>query len=203
MKRSRIQNIIDKMKRPAVGQLLFGQFAAVLAMANMEANLFLFVKDRFDWNVRTASYGFAYVGLCIALTQGYLVRKLIPKMGERWVLMNGFTLFSVGLILVGLSHGVPLLGFGMTLLALGNGLISPSLSGGLSLLTSANEQGEVIGVYHSLGALARIIGPPVGGFIYMHWGMNLPFYFAGTVSLTGMFVIYGVLRQIPNSGKEK
>jgi multidrug resistance protein len=76
---SRLRSIAEKMQRPVVGSLLFAQFAIGLAMANMEASLFLYMQDRFGWGVRQSSYGFAYVGICIAFTQGYLVRKYLPE----------------------------------------------------------------------------------------------------------------------------
>lgn len=199
--KSRIKNILDKIRKPVVGALLFAQFTSALAMANMEASMFLYVKDRFDWDIKMASYGFAYVGICMAFTQGFLVRKLMPRYGERILLVVGFIFFSVGMFTIGLSEWIWLLAIAMTALALGTGLINPSVSGGLSLLTSPTEQGEIIGVNHSLAALARIIGPAIGGYIYMHISIGAPFYLAGGLGAAGLLFIWRVKKRIPNAGK--
>ncbi|MCB0350063.1 MAG: MFS transporter [Bdellovibrionales bacterium] len=199
--KSRIKNILEKIKQPVVGALLFAQFSTALAMANMEASMFLYVKDKFYWDVKTASYGFAYVGVCIAFTQGVLVRKLMPRYGERILLVAGFIFFTLGMFVIGLSDWVWLLAIAMTSLALGNGMINPSVTGGLSLLTPPTEQGEIIGVNHSLAALARIIGPAVGGYIYMHISMSSPFYLAAGLGVAGLLFVWKARNSIPNAGK--
>jgi MFS transporter, DHA1 family, tetracycline resistance protein len=199
--RSRLQNIFDNIFKPVVGALFFAQYMTAMAMASMETTLFLFVNDRFGWDVQKASFGFAYVGLCIALTQGVLVRKILPKIGERKMLIMGFIAFSSSMLMIGVSHVIWLLAIAMTLLAFGNGFISPALAGGLSLLTPKDEQGVVIGVNHSLAALARIIGPIVGGFIYMHVSQGAPFYLAGSLGFAGLLVIWLVRKKIPNAAK--
>lgn len=199
--KSRLKNIHEKLMRPVVGSLLFAQFTSALAMASMEASMFLFVQDRFNWDVQLASYGFAYVGVCIAFTQGFLVRKILPRVGERVMLAFGFIFFSIGMIFIGLSHWIPLLAIAMTILSLGNGFINPSLTGGLSLLTPPHEQGEVIGVNHALAALARIVGPPIGGYVYMNIAHSSPFFLAGGLGVAGFFVIMRVWEKIPNAGR--
>jgi DHA1 family tetracycline resistance protein-like MFS transporter len=199
-RKSRVKNIFEKLQRPVVGSLLFGLFAVSFSMANMEATLFLFVHDRFGWSAQLASYGFAYVGVCIALTQGIIVRKVLPRVGERWMLIWGFLFFSIGMWLTSVSHSITILAIAMTVLALGNGFVTPSLNGALSLLTSPKEQGEVLGVGHSLSALARIFGPPLGGFLYMNLGQPVPFVFAGLLGTIGFFIIWTQRQKIPMAG---
>lgn len=198
---SRLKKIADSFARPVLGSLFFAQFAAVLAMANMEASMFLFVQDRFGWSMQVASFGFAYVGICIAFTQGFLVRKLLPKYGERKMLIVGFVFFSFGFFLIAISEWVWLLGIAMTFLALGNGLLNPALTGSVSLLSSATEQGEVIGVNQSLAALGRIFGPPLGGALYMSLSQTAPFFTAAVLGAIGFILIFRVYNKIPNAGR--
>ena len=51
---------------------------------------------------------------------------------------------------------------GLALLAIGSALVSPCLSALVSLYTPADRQGEVLGVFRSLGALSRAIAPIIG-----------------------------------------
>jgi len=198
---ARLRNIAEKVRRPVVGSLLFAQFSTGLAMANMEASLFLYMQDRFGWDVRMSSYGFAYVGLCIAFTQGYLVRKYLPKYGERSLLIAGFVFFIIGMLFTGLSPWIWLLAVAMTALALGNGFVNPAISGSISLLTPAHEQGEVLGVNQSLAALARIIGPLMGGFGYAHVAQSSPFLAAAVLAALGLVIVWRVRARLPQAGR--
>lgn len=201
-KKSRLKNIFEKFQKPVMGSLLFGMFASSLSMANMEATLFLFVQDKFNWSTQTASYGFAYVGVCIAITQGLLVRKILPKIGEKNLLIIGFIFFTIGMGMISISVSVPFLALAMTIMALGSGFISPSMSGSLSLLSSPAEQGEVMGVSQSLSALARIFGPPLGGLLYAKISMTAPFVFAGLLGAIGLLIIWIIKANIPQAGKK-
>jgi MFS transporter, DHA1 family, tetracycline resistance protein len=198
---SRLKNIVAKARRPVVGSLLFAQFATVLAMANMEASLFLYMQDRFGWGVEKSSYGFAYVGICMAITQGFLVRRFLPIYGERRLLVAGFVFFMAGMLFTGLSPWIWLLAVAMTALALGNGFINPSVSGSISLLTPAHEQGEVLGVNQSLAALGRIFGPLMGGYAYMHLTHSFPFFAAAGLAALGLASIWRVRAELPQAGK--
>ncbi len=200
-RKSRIKNIVENIRRPIIGTLLSSQFIMGFAMASMEATLFLFVSDRFSWSMEKASYGFAYVGICIAITQGYLVRKLLPAIGEKKLLIFGLALFAASFLLMGLSTQVWILAIAMTMLAVGNGLISPSLTGSLSLLSSPKEQGEILGVNQSLSALARIFGPPVGGYFYAQISITSPFYFSATVSFFGLLLVWLHRAALPSAAQ--
>lgn len=198
---SRIAHIIQNIRKPVIGKVLLAQFTMGLAMANMEASLFLFVADRFSWGMQKASYGFAYVGICIALTQGVLVRKALPALGERRVSLIGIVLFTLSFFMIGVSQWIWLLAIAMTILALGNGMAHPALNGTVSLLTSEKDQGEVLGISQSMQALARVIGPPIGGYLYGTWGQSTPFLFAGVMGAVALIGVFVVQKKIPNTAK--
>jgi DHA1 family tetracycline resistance protein-like MFS transporter len=52
-----------------------------------------------------------------------------------------------------------------TAIAIGNSLATPTLNGIASKSVDAAHQGSVLGVMASSASLARIIGPPLGGFL--------------------------------------
>ena len=54
-------------------------------------------------------------------------------------------------------------------------------SGLISLASSADEQGGVLGVYQSLGSLARAVGPFLGGFAFDAVSPGAPLWMAGIV----------------------
>ena len=137
-KRNRIKEITKHLSEPVVGSLMIVFFLSGLAMAQMESMLFPYVADRFGWGLETASMGFAYVGVLMVITQGYLIRKWMPKFGERNVLMWGLGGFALSLILIPFSFNIWLLAVTMTMLALGNGMMRPPNLGLISIATPAS-----------------------------------------------------------------
>jgi MFS transporter, DHA1 family, tetracycline resistance protein len=191
----RFARIQKHFRNPQVSALLAGAFLLSFALSNMEASLFLLVKDRFGWGLDKASFGFAYVGIVMAFTQGFLIRKLLPRFGEESLMLGGSLLFAVGMFTVGVGPAVIWAALGMTALAVGNGLFNPSVQGRVSVLTSPQEQGEVMGVLQSLSALARIFGPPLGGLLYDHSGMSSPFLLATVLACVVAWIVHRFVKK--------
>lgn len=185
------------------GVLLFLGFVSTFAFAHMESTLALFVKDSWNWGFAKASFAFAYVGIVSVFTQGFLIRKLMPKYGEPPLMFIGLILTALGMLGISLSTEVWMLGSAVTLMGLGMGLFNPSNLGCISLSTASHDQGKVMGVAQSFSALGRILGPLSGGFVYGHLGMRFPFILAATVLAIGIFVLVGVRKLIPNKAKKK
>ena len=187
-RRNRLAEIARQMRTPAVGSLIFVFFLSGLAMAQMEAMLFPFVADRFGWGLEKSSMGFAYVGVLMVITQGYLIRKWMPRFGERRVLLVGLACFAVSLALIPFSFTVALMGVTMTVLAVGNGMMRPPNLGLISIASPASEQGAVLGVTNSLASLGRILGPAAGGWLYEHVNKGAPFWFAAVIATLALWM---------------
>lgn len=194
----RFKKIWNEVRRPLSGDLMIIFFLSGLAMAQMESMLFPFVSDRFGWGLEKASYGFAYVGVLMVLTQGYFVRKWMPKLGEAKTLLLGLSLFAISLAGVPYANTISLLAVVMTILALGNGLMRPPNVGMISLLTPANEQGLVMGVTNSLASLGRILGPIFGGFMYEKFSQDFPFLFASFLIVLGIIILMRQFKKFSN-----
>jgi MFS family permease len=63
-------------------------------------------------------------------------------------------------------------------LALGAALYNPSLSALVSRLTPSESHGEALGTYQSMGALGRILGPILGGFLYIAFSPSATYFVA-------------------------
>lgn len=198
---SRLKLFLRHGAKPIVNKLMLVFFLATFAMACMEATLILFVGDRFNWGLEQVSFGFAYIGIIAAFTQGYLVRKLIPKFGEKTLLLVGLFLMTLGLGGIGFAHSIPFLAGCMTLLAFGISFTNPTIMGSISLLTSEDEQGITLGLAQSMSALGRVVGPAFGGFIYGVWVMGAPFWISGLVTLLGVAVVLSMFKLLPQTGK--
>lgn len=181
-----------------VSYLIIIFFLANFAMPLMEVMLFPFVNDRFQWGLIESGLGFAVVGLVMAFTQGYLVRKVMPKWGERKTAVAGMALLAVSFYMISISHSIPFLACAMVVLALGNGLMRPSLLAIVSLLSNEEEQGVVMGASQSAASLGRILGPVAGGWLYTAAGMASPFFAAGCVTALGLLALILKYKVLPD-----
>lgn len=197
-KRSRVQQLGEAFRLPVVGQLMLTFFLANVAMAFMEVSLFMLVDDRLGWGLIEASFGFAYVGLIMVFTQGYLIRKLLPRYGEPKLMLVGLALSAFGISGMALSYSMWPLALMVTCLGFGIGFVNPSINGSISLLTDKTKQGGVLGVNQSLSALGRIIGPAFGGLLYRELGASSPFLMGGFCMFIALIFVLSLYRRLPS-----
>ncbi len=202
-KPNRILLVFSKLKIPVLNTLIISFFCNTFAMASMEATLVLYVGKKFGWTFEKVSYGFAYIGIIMIITQGFLVRRFISKIGERLMASMGLSLFSLGMLLIALANSIEFLAVAMTFLALGNGLSNPSLMGSISLASPSTEQGVNLGVTQSISALGRIVGPIFGSLLYQNVSEPSPFLFAAILGGIGLAIIFFNFSKLPNSALKK
>ncbi|MFZ3228809.1 MAG: MFS transporter [Pseudobdellovibrio sp.] len=202
-KLSRFQALTKYFSIKTVGPLIFIFFLSSFAMSTMEATLVLFMKDKFGWGLKEVSFGFAYVGLMIVITQGVLVRRLIPRFGERNILRVGLIFMSLGLVGIAAAHSLFALAVTQTFLALGVGFVNPSTLGSISLLTDSKEQGAALGTTQSMASLGRIAGPLLGGALYQSLNTEAPFIAAGLLTLIGLMIVISIFKTIPIAGQKR
>jgi DHA1 family tetracycline resistance protein-like MFS transporter len=193
--------LFDKLKDAKLRPLILSFFFLTFAMASMEATLVYFMADRFLWNLKETSFGFAFIGIILVFTQGYLVRKLLPKWGEKKILLVFVPLFILGMALIAPAQNLWVMTLSMTLIALGIGHANPSLTGSISLLSPENEQGSTSGVTQSLSSLGRILGPSIGGILYS-FNAGGPFWFSTGLAIFALLLIYLNRKIIPDKAKE-
>jgi DHA1 family tetracycline resistance protein-like MFS transporter len=172
---SRVGLIRGALRRPVLARLIMIFFLVILAFAAMESIFALWALRQLDWGPEKVGYVFAYLGLLSAIMQGGLTRRLTKRYGEERLLLCGLVLLAIGLVVVPFSRDLALLGGAFAVLAIGLGLTQPALTSLISRRAGGGEQGEVLGVTQSIGSLARVIGPPLAGYLFADLGHSSPF----------------------------
>jgi MFS family permease len=163
-------------------------FIYTLAFTGMEFTLTFLASDRFNYSPIDNAYLFIFVGFIIVLVQGGIVRRLAPKYGEIKICIAGLLLLFPGLVLVGQCQTEFVLYSGLGLLSVGSALVNPSMSALVSLYTPTERQGEVLGIFRSLGSLARATGPIIACTAYWKLGAQWP-YFGAALLLVIPFLL--------------
>jgi DHA1 family tetracycline resistance protein-like MFS transporter len=154
---------------------LLAVFLLNLSFAGLLTNFPLFSNARFGWNAPANAFFFAFVGFCAVLTQGVLIGRLQPRLGEEQLLIGGLSVMAVGLGLVAVVPYGPLLYPVVGTLAVGVGLAIPALTALISRRVSGREQGRVMGGLQAVISATLIIGPVVAGLAFDHIGVPAPY----------------------------
>jgi MFS family permease len=175
------------MRLPGVGVAVAVNFFMIVWFAAMEQTFRLFTEDAFGMTAASTGAVLAVVGVIGAIVQGGLVGRLVRRFGEARLITTGATVMAVSFALLG---AVPLFGSGALaalwaaciIMALGNGVMAPSLPAYVSKRVAIDSQGLALGTLQSGSAMGRVIGPALGGVLYSAFSPTAP-YAAGAVGL--------------------
>jgi MFS family permease len=158
-------------------------FLVTFCFSFFETTIAFFTADQLGYGPRQLMFVFVHLGVVSILTQGVLVRRLVPRLGEKRAALAGVGVLALGLVALGLSVGVarsvPLMFLALSLCAVGSGFANVGLSSLVSLYAAPEEQGRVTGLYRSLGFLARAASPVVAGLLFFQAGGTATFAVAG------------------------
>jgi MFS family permease len=167
-------------------------FLLTFCFSFFETTISFFTADQLGYTPGQLAMVFVHLGVVSILTQGLLVRRAVPLIGEKRTALAGLALLAAGFIALGLSVGVarsaPLMFLTLTFCAIGSGFANVGLTSLVSLYASAEEQGRITGIYRSLGFLARAASPVVAGFLFFQVGGTVTFAIAGTGLFLPLFL---------------
>ena len=191
----RWQALAQALRRPSVGRLIAIAFLATFVFAGIETIFAMWSRRRFGWGPEQNGYLFAFVGLISATVQGGLVGRLAKHFGEHRLVVAGAATLAIGILAVPLAASVSLLAIAMLAVALGFGLMTPSLNSLVSLSVDASVQGGTMGVTRSATTLARVLGPGGAGLLFEYLGKDWPF-FAGAVIMACVIMVALTLEEM-------
>jgi MFS family permease len=163
-------------------------FLYLTAFSAMEFTLVFLAVERFGYTPRDNAKMFVFVGVVVALVQGGFVRRLAPRLGDKPLVVGGLAAIAPGFVLVGMSGSTTVLFAGLGLMAAGSAFATPCLGALASRYAPDDQQGFAMGVFRSMGALSRAVGPLLGGVLYWRHGAQSP-YLVGAVLLLVPFAL--------------
>lgn len=185
---------------PAVGPVILTFFIASLGFGSFEVTLALFLKDNFGFDPHDSFLIFAYIGFVLMLTQGLLYRRLASRLSEVTFMGMGIACMATGVSLLGWitfnaegPGNMVFLFIALTVAVMGFAFLTPSAQALISRRTSADRQGEILGVNQAASAMARILGPLFGLSLYM--SNHLLPYIAGAILLLLMLPMLPRIRR--------
>lgn len=169
-----------------VSVLFFVQLFISLSLSGLEATFAYFAAEKAGLDSTQLGYIFMIMGFGGALVQGGLVGRLTKKYGESAVIQGGMIVSAIGFGLILLVDNFTTAAIYLTIFGLGNGVIRPSVSSLLTKTSSAGH-GSSTGLLSSFDSLGRIIGPPLGGWLFS-LAIGLPYISGAIITILAFFL---------------
>ncbi|MGH8183530.1 MAG: TCR/Tet family MFS transporter [Rhodanobacteraceae bacterium] len=191
---------------PQVFSLAAVFFLMALAQYSLNGTFVLYTDFRYGWGTKAVGLALGLVGLCTAIVQGGLVRRLAPKFGDRKLMLAGLGFAVIGYAVFGFAPSAWMFVIGIPLLCLG-GFAGPPAQSLITSQVDPREQGRLQGALSSLRSLAGIIGPLLfanlfGLFISKHAPLDgdfpgVSFVLAAVLVLAALALTARVTRGMP------
>jgi DHA1 family tetracycline resistance protein-like MFS transporter len=140
-------------------------FLVNLGHFSLPAVAVLYMGHRYGWGETAVGLVLALVGISAMIVQGGLVRRVVPKIGERRALAFGLTAGMVGFVMYGLAPTGALFLAAIPVMALW-GFAMPAAQAIMTRHVGPSEQGQLQGANASLMSIAGIVAPGMFAFVF-------------------------------------
>ena len=173
--------------------LLVSAFLLWIPNGSLQAIFTQFTMDTFSWKPALIGLMFSIMGFQDIISQAFIMPKLLIKLSDKQIAILGMVSEVIGYSFIAASalfSLYPLLIVGMLLFGFGDSIFGPSFNGMLSKSVDSSEQGRIQGGSQSIQALARMIGPMIGGQIYVSLGHAAPAFMGMILIIVAIAVLY-------------
>jgi MFS family permease len=146
-----------------------------------------------NWNLAATGTFFSFLSIVMVIVQGPVLGYASKKWADHILVFIGSFVLAISFLFY-ISSSIYLIYLGAALLAVGNGIMWPSLLSLISKSSSEKFQGTIQGYASSLGSIASIIGLLAGGMLYNLMGSKI-FIFSAVI-IFGIFFMCFKLEKI-------
>lgn len=162
----------DILKLPGVVPLLVIYFLVMLGFSFFYIGFPIHAVQGLDWSVIDAGTYFAFFSIALVVVQGPVLAWVSRRVSDQTLIVGGSLILAAGFFLLRGGTNVVVYSAAM-LIALGNGLMWPSVMAVLSRVAGGTYQGAVQGFASSAGAVASVAGLILGGLLYNWIGVGV------------------------------
>ncbi|XP_049305115.1 major facilitator superfamily domain-containing protein 10 [Bactrocera dorsalis] len=163
-------------------------FLYLFLYSGLEFTVTFLMYHKFGYNSMEQAKMFLMTGVVMAILQGGVVRRLPPHATKPCAVFSLY-LIVPAFILVGFAKDGRLLYAGMFLFAVSTAFAVTCLTTLVSRYGNDDQKGSVLGIFRSLGALARAVGPVVGCISFWSFGSRLTYITGGLLLLGPAYIL--------------
>ncbi|KAG8266738.1 Major facilitator super domain-containing protein 10 [Homalodisca vitripennis] len=164
-------------------------FVYLFLYSGLEFTITFLTHLTFGFTSMQQGYMFFCIGLVMAILQGAWVRR-IPPQSTKKMAAHGLLLIVPSFLCVGLASSPLLLYIGLFLFAVSTSIVVPCMTTMASQFGTDAQKGTVMGIFRSLGALARAMGPVFASLCYWSLGSTLTYCLGGVALLWPWYTLF-------------
>ncbi|GJM35969.1 MAG: tetracycline resistance MFS efflux pump [Saprospiraceae bacterium] len=188
-----LSNVGKSFQQPALRTIF-----AVILLLSLGFSFFtqffsVYLIQEFDYTVKNIGLLYCWIGIWLAFTQGFIVRRMSGRVPSGLIL-------NYSILMLSLSLGVILLpdqSFWFYIInpfiAIAQGITSPNLTTVVSEQALATQQGEILGINQSMQSLGQLFPPLIAGYLNT-LNSNFPLLAAAAFTLAGWLVYVFIFR---------
>lgn len=183
-----IKKFLKHKNNPKIVDSLKFRFLTSVVFTAYNSIFILMLADVFNFEEKGSGIVFAFIGIYLIINQGYLVPKIISKIGVSKTLLLSIVLGSVGLFTLPFVTDIYVFLINAYLISLAIAIWFLTIKTVITKNTDKNNQGEVIGLDDSLISLNSAYVPFLSGYLYTVLGVNL-FFILGIILIPGIWIL--------------
>uniref|UniRef100_A0A336KJD8 CSON011760 protein n=1 Tax=Culicoides sonorensis TaxID=179676 RepID=A0A336KJD8_CULSO len=174
---------IPKKDKTVLKQISYIYFIYLFIYSGLEFTVTFLMYHYFNYSSIDQAKMFLTTGVIMTILQGGVVRKLPEHLTKKSAVL-GLYLIIPSFVIIGLAQNSVMLYSGMVLFAISTAFVVTCMTTLVSKYGNSDQKGTILGIFRSLGALARAIGPIVASITFWSFGAQAT-YITG-----GVFLIY-------------
>ena len=188
------KGIFKVFKDNKIKKLSLAFFIYFIAFTGLTTILVFFLQDSQKWTVKASNGPLVVVGIIAIVVQGGLIGPLVKKLGELklTIIGTGFILAAcILLITFPEKNSGTYIYLAVSFLAIGAGLITPTIRALISRKIDKNSQGAILSNLQGLQSLGSVLGYILAGNVYDYFGPRSPFVAGGLILTLMIWLING------------
>lgn len=182
------RNIAEAFGNARLRLLFVGVFFYALGFNFYTQFFSVYLLKRFDFDQVQIGRYFGFVGICIALMQGLVVRRVASQYTPQQIVRVSVLGLAIALWCFLLPQQAWQVFLVAPLMALFQGLTSPNATALVSASAGSGEQGKILGINQSVLSASFALPPIIAGYIETI-DLRLPLILAGFMALLGWFFL--------------
>ncbi len=190
-----LSNIAAAYKHKSIRVILAVAFLDNLGFTFFTTFIAVLYIVRFGFTQGDIGNMFAYVGICFALSQFVILRRL-PKNKEYQILFIGMLGTAIMLFAYAFVNAWQELLLVIPVFSVFNGFVQAYLPAIVSRSAGKSIQGEILGINASVYSLGQVIPPALAGYIAAVFAVQVPILIAAVVTLITAAVVWAFRKRI-------
>lgn len=175
--------------------LLFFWFIFSITFALFQQNITLFNKLHLLLTARESSYIFAYIGVLVAVTQGWALRIVTKRFSDIELLSICTPILVASLVLWAFTAHWLMLLIVLIPLCVGGSIIITVTNSLLSKTVTPEVLGGTLGLSGAIDNVTRVGGAFAGGILIQQYGATTPALVAALCTIGLLYIWYGIIRK--------